>query len=92
MDNTINFKLINGDFFPQEAKEVLLKLIHSKISHNQLEAFSISERNSGNIEHLKRRTTELNEAKELIESFLLIAEKENKKLKIEGSITIDFID
>jgi hypothetical protein len=92
MKDNSNFKLVKGSFTPDEAKEVLFKLIQSKINYHQLEAFSISERSSKSVEHLEKRVIELQETRNELESVFALAKKENKKLKIDGTITIEFID
>ena len=92
MKENINFKLVKGNFSPEEAKEVLFKLIQSKISYHQLEAFSISERTSSNVAHIEKRVYELTDTRNNLEEIIALAKKENKKLKVDGTITIEFID
>ncbi|WP_445710699.1 hypothetical protein [Flavobacterium sp.] len=91
IENT-SFKFVKGTFSAEDAKEVMFKLIQSKISYHQLEAFSISERTSANVDHIQKRIFELNETKNDLETIIALAKKENKKLKIDGTITIEFID
>lgn len=86
------FKLVKGTFEPEEAKEVLYKLINSKIKFHQLQAFSHSERNDDSILQTNHRIEDLQKIRENLNSVLLQAEKENKKIKIDGTISIEFLD
>jgi hypothetical protein len=92
MKQTTDFKLVKGNFKAQEAKEVLFKLINSKINFHQLEAFSIRERNSENSAQTENRIEELQLIRKNLENFILQAEKENKTLTIDGTITINVLD
>lgn len=92
MKKNIDFKLVKGTFNPEEAKEVLFKLINSKIKFHQLNAFSLSERNALSEIHTQDRITELQVVRDQLDSFISVAEKENKTLQIDGTITLNVID
>lgn len=92
MKTNQDFKLVKGTFDPEEAKEVLFKLINSKIKFHQLQAFGISERNDGSTLYSDQRINELQQARENLNSMLQEAKKDNKKIKIDGTISIEFLN
>lgn len=92
MKQSTDFKLVKGIFTPQEAKEVLFKLINSKIKFHQLDAFRISEKNSGSTIHTKERIEELQQIRNNLDVFMLQMEKENKNLQIDGTITLNVVN
>jgi hypothetical protein len=87
-----SIKLVNGDFDPDKAKEILFSLVNNKISYHQLEIFSIGERNSGDLEPSKSRITELEESKTLISLEIEKAKEKGKKIRIVGSLQIDLLN
>lgn len=92
MNQKSDFKLVKGTFSPEDAKEVLFKLINSKIKFHQLSAFSISERNAITEIHTQDRIEELQEVRNQLELFISEAEKLHKSVKIDGTISIQLID
>ena len=92
MENQKEFKLVKGVFSPEEAKEVLFKLGNSKIKYHQLEKFSLAERNAGDVNYSEERIHQLESSKNQIENQINLAQKENKSIKIDGTIVIEFID
>ena len=40
VNNSLTFKLIDGDFTAEEARDILLALVNHKISHHEMNAFS----------------------------------------------------
>lgn len=81
-------KLIDGKFSSNEAKEILLNMISSKIQFHTLKDFS-SEICTGKPEIKSReRIKELRETKEDIIAILEQAEKENMVVEIQSSINI----
>ncbi|MFT5754551.1 MAG: hypothetical protein ACI9FW_000450 [Flavobacterium sp.] len=92
MENQKEFKLVKGVFSPEEAKEVLFKLVNSKIKIHQLEKFSLAERNIEDLNHSEERIHQLESSKTEIEKQINLAQKENKSIKIDGTIVLEFID
>jgi|AntRauMFilla1563_2_1112583.scaffolds.fasta_scaffold04205_4 hypothetical protein len=92
MENVTNVKLVKGEFSPNEAKEVLFSLITSKIRFHQLEVFSNSERNIGDIDYSEKRITELENSKIRMASIIEDATKKGKKIKINGTIEIEILE
>lgn len=92
MNQNSDFKLIKGVFAPEDAKEILFKLINSKIKFHQLEAFSNAERNVGDVSYSENRLIALEQMKEQIEERINEAYKNNKVLDIDGTISLKFVD
>jgi adenine C2-methylase RlmN of 23S rRNA A2503 and tRNA A37 len=85
------FKLIQGDFSPQDAKTVLMSVINSKINFHNLNAFSEFVKNNEDCEISKRRISVLSSSIKDINKLLEESERNGKRLKINGDITIEFI-
>ena len=85
-----DFKLIDSTFSPNEANAVLTNLINSKINYHKLDDFSNFVRNDRNIEHSKKRISELNETKEQMKSFIDLANHNGSNLIIKSIISIEF--
>lgn len=92
MQNQKEIKLVKGVFSPEEAKEVLFKLINSKIKYHQLEKFSLAERNIGDSTFSVDRINQLESSKLFIEEQIDLALKANKSIKIDGTIVLEFTD
>lgn len=85
------FKLIQGDFSPQDAKTVLMSVINSKINFHNLNAFSEFVKNNEDCETSKRRISVLTSSREDVMKLIEESEKNGMKMKINGDITIEFI-
>ena len=85
-----DFILIDGTFSPTEANAVLTNLITSKINYHILDDFSNFVRNDRNVEHSKKRISELTETKEQLRSFIDLANHSGSKLSIKSIISIEF--
>ncbi len=81
-------KLIEGNFSPEDAKEVLLELINHKINFHSLKNFSSEERFGQAIEGSKKRIDYLKKAKEKIVKIIDTAKHTNSHLRLESSINI----
>lgn len=92
MENQNEFKLVKGVFSPEDAKEVLFKLVNSKIKFHQLEKFSLTERNMGDSDYSEARIYQLEASKIKIEEQIALAQKENKAIKIDGTIVLELTD
>lgn len=83
-----DLKLIDGKFNPDEAKEILLNLISSKIQFHTIKDFS-SEIGIGEPDiRSRKRIAELRTIKEEILSLIEKTEKENLLLEVKSTITI----
>lgn len=92
MENHNEFKLVKGVFSPEDAKEVLFKLVNSKIKFHQLEKFSLTERNMGDVDYSEERIHQLEVSKIQIEEQIALAQKEKKAIKIDGTIVLELTD
>jgi phage terminase large subunit len=63
----LKFKLIDGCFSAEEARDILLALINHKIAHHEMQAFSQQVRFSSTPD--QERLKSLNEAKQLVKAF-----------------------
>ncbi len=85
------FKLIQGDFSPQDAKTVLMSVINSKINFHNLNSFSEFVKNNEDCELSKHRISVLTSSLEDINKLLEESDKNGMRLKINGDISIEFI-
>lgn len=85
-------KLIDGTFTPDQAQEVLLSLIDSKIQFHQLNNFSSEIKYGKKDQHSIDRVQELKTLKKQIIDIIALAESENKKLNVSSMLNISFID
>lgn len=92
-DQSVNeFKLIEGQFNPDEAKNILLSLFNSKINYHQLDSFSNQIRNGNVATNSQNRILSLSESIENIKVIIAEANLSGKQVKIEGIIHISFVD
>lgn len=89
--NVQEFKLIDGQFHPDDAKNVLLSLFNNKIAYHQLESFSNHIRHGSDVAISQKRIHSLKESIENIKVILEEANATGKQLKIEGAIQITFV-
>lgn len=85
------YKLIDGEFSPDDAKKVLLSILNSKINFHNLLSFSNHIRFNNDINTSKNRIEELNNTKTAIIELIDKATKDNLSLKIKSNITIELI-
>ena len=86
MNELSSLKLIDGKFIPDNAKEVLLSLINSKIEFHRKQVYG------GDILNTERRIEELLSIKVLVNEAIDRSIKSNKKLIITGTINIKLED
>lgn len=85
-----NLKLIDGEFSPMEAKEILLHIISSKIQFHSIKDFS-SEIRTGEPEmKSQERIEELRETKKKTIALLEEAERENLIVVVQSSVSISY--
>jgi hypothetical protein len=82
--------LISGLFAPDEAKEILLDMLTSKINfHNVKSLSSLVRYNQPNLES-ESRIKELQESREQLLAVIQKAAEENLHLRIESTVKISF--
>ena len=92
MNKNHNFKLIDGQFDPSDARSVLFTLLNSKINFHSMEAFAIKERTSGDTSFHEKRIKQLTKSNVNIKKVIDYAEKNNLSLLIDSTIEIKLID
>lgn len=81
-------KLINGLYTPDEAKEILLTMVDSKINFHKLKSLSSLVRCNQPNEESEGRINELKEAKSQLLELIQKAREENTHLRIESTVHI----
>ena len=88
MENTQDYKLIDGIFTCEEAEKVLIALFNYKIDYHNREDFSNHIRFNKNIEHSQKRIVELTQTKEAIQKMIAESKSNNFNLVINSTVTI----
>ena len=88
MEKEQNYKLIDGVFTFEDADQVLTALLNYKIDYHNREDFSNHIRFNHEIEHSKVRIQELITTKQEIKKLLSENKLQDKKLQINGTISI----
>jgi uncharacterized FlaG/YvyC family protein len=91
MNTKRKFKLIEGNFTPQEAGIMLYDLIASKIQFHNRESLSIQLKTNGDISNSKNRVEQLKDTREQMEQFINYAKENNLKLEISADIEIKLV-
>jgi len=92
MEKKQSYKLIDGEFDPSEARNVLFVLVNSKINFHSRTSFAIKERTSGDTSFHEKRKKELEQTNIDLRKVLEYAEKNKLRLRIDGNIEIKLID
>jgi hypothetical protein len=90
--STHEFKLIDGQFYPNEALHVLISLFNSKINYHQLESFSNHIRHGSDLSLSENRVQSLRDSIEGIKEVIKLAGENGKQLKIQSVVQITFED
>jgi hypothetical protein len=88
MKETNLFKLISGDFSPEEANEILTHHFTTKIKFHQAKNFSSIERFGSNDKTALKRIPELSDSLVIIQQLIKNAEKNNDKITIQSEVSI----
>ena len=87
-----DLKLIEGEFTPADAKEVLMSLYSSKLNFHQMKNFSSIERFGKKDETSTKRIPELKESLRVISAIIQEAASKKKKLILTATVNIEFAD
>ena len=87
-----SFKLIDGQFSPSEAAQVINALISSKINYHSMQRFSNVERFGKDASHSEKRIAALKKLKLSINKVFDAAEKKGSKIKMDGFIDVTVVD
>ncbi|WP_075340993.1 hypothetical protein [Tenacibaculum agarivorans] len=90
---TQNLKLVEGSFTPSQAAEVIKNLINTKMNYHKLHRLIVLEGNH-NDETIfdSSRIKELEAEKNNLSKMIQYALENNKKLKLNGTITVEYTD
>ena len=92
MKKNHDFKLIEGVFTPQDAKEVLISLYSSKLNFHEMKNFSSNERLGKNDETSTKRIPELKKSILDITEIIENAVKKKRKLILTAVVNIQVTD
>ncbi|MEO1012291.1 MAG: hypothetical protein AAFX53_13365, partial [Bacteroidota bacterium] len=81
-------KLVEGDFSPAEAADVLLSLINDKIKFHTVQALNLKEGYQEDTSHSEQRIKELKEAKKMVKDLVIKAQIEGLTIEINSPINI----
>ena len=84
------FKLIEGEFTPQDAKEVLTNLYTSKLNFHLMKNFSSTERFGKSDETSNKKIPELKKSMAIISTIIEKATSKKKKLIVNATVNIEF--
>jgi hypothetical protein len=82
--------LIDGNFSPTEAKELLMNLFINKINFHEKKTFSSHEHYGKEVETATRRIPELKESLETISQIITEATAQNQNIMITSTVNIQF--
>ncbi|MFD0932636.1 hypothetical protein ACFQ0R_08535 [Psychroflexus salinarum] len=86
-------KLVDGEFTPTQASDILNALIDQKINYHKIENLQHWEQDHNNdSKPYIRRIKELEEEKKTIDRFITEIKQEGKKLCINGILTVKAVD
>jgi hypothetical protein len=82
-------QLVEGEFTPSEASDIIVSLINQKINYHKLERLQFWERNhKDDKENLSHRVKELEKEREIAKDFISKMRDEGRNLKVDGVIKI----
>ena len=86
-------QLVEGQFTPSEAFDVLSDLIDVKINFHKLQRLSKCERNeNADVFYPNDRIAELNEEKKIAKDFIRMARAQGYKLRINGILELELLE
>ncbi len=89
MKKTENIELIKGTFTPEQAHEILLKLLDSKINFHNLKNWSSNEKFGKPDAYSEQRLKYLKESRKMVETLVSTSLSEGKNMVINSSIEIN---
>jgi len=90
MKTTEKIILIDGNFSPTEAKELLINLFINKINFHEKKNFSSHERYGKEDETAIRRIPELKKSLETISQLISEARMQNRNIVVSSTVNIQF--
>jgi hypothetical protein len=89
MKKSETIELIKGTFTPDEAREMLLQLLNSKISFHNLKNWSSRERFGKPDDYSEQRLRSLDESRKKVEKFIADLADGEKNIIINSTIEIN---
>lgn len=86
-----SFKLVEGEFTPVEAADVLFSLIGDKIKFHNLQMLSNQERFGGDVSHSLKRIEELKASKNLVKEIILEARDKGYTLSLNSKVEVTLV-
>ncbi|AFU69708.1 hypothetical protein P700755_003033 [Psychroflexus torquis ATCC 700755] len=88
-----NIQLVDGEFTPSQASDIISALINQKINYHKIEGLQLWERDHNNDpKPLSNRINELEEEKRHAEEFIAELKAKGKNLKINGILNLSIAD
>ncbi|PWL40195.1 hypothetical protein DKG77_05060 [Flagellimonas aquimarina] len=87
-DNVESFLLIEGNFAPADAAEVLLSLLNDKIKFHTVQLLNLKDTNKIDSLNSENRINYLKQAKGRMTEIILDAQSQGEQLKIHSTIEI----
>lgn len=85
-------RLVDGEFTPAEAGDIVNSLLDQKINFHKLQRLTIWEGNvNGNCSFPNTRIEELEREKEIAREFFKMARENGSMLRIKGNLEIELI-
>ncbi|MBK6835341.1 MAG: hypothetical protein IPG89_14165 [Bacteroidetes bacterium] len=91
METLSKYKLIEGDFEPNDAAKILFALVNSKINYHSMDSFSNHIRFGTSFISQEKRIKELSEVNVVIKKLADYAMSNNKKMRVTSVINIELI-
>ncbi|WP_417371816.1 hypothetical protein [Gelidibacter japonicus] len=86
-------QLVNGEFTPSQASDVIMSLINQKINYHKIEGLQLWERNHKyDQEPLSNRIKELEVERKIASDFISKMREEGKNLKITGILKMTALE
>lgn len=85
------FKLVDGEYTVDQASDILLNLVCSKITFHNNEIFSLQERFGTNSTHSVNRIAELKKVRDSLIALMSQLKDENVRLRIDGDIKLKIV-
>lgn len=94
METSHEFKLVQGEFTPEEAGKLLYSLIQNKINYHNTEILSQQIRFGfgKDVSHAEQRIANLQKANSALIEFLKHAGSEGKLLEISGNFILNVVE
>lgn len=91
MNTTQRHQLIDGNFTPADASQILLALVKSKIDFHNLEKLSNEERFGRDVAHSERRLIALRQLRETLRTVCQSAANAGQRMEVNAWIEISLV-